>query len=99
MARLTKTLEIRTSPHILSGYNVDTIMFNVVLALLPTTVFAVHVFGLSALLVLGTAVASCLLTERVACPVCSPSAWPAGSRARRPRWVTGRRPSPGCSTA
>ena len=33
----SKTLEIRTSPHILSGYSVDTIMFNVVLALLPAT--------------------------------------------------------------
>jgi len=44
-----KTLEIRTSPHILSGYSVDTIMFNVVLALLPTTAFAVYVFGLAAL--------------------------------------------------
>ncbi len=35
MAELAKTLEIRTSPHVLSGYSVDTIMFNVVLALLP----------------------------------------------------------------
>ena len=35
MGGLTRTLEIRTSPHVLSGYSVDTIMFNVVLALLP----------------------------------------------------------------
>ena len=47
MARLAKTLEIRTSPHILSGYSVDTIMFNVVLALLPTTLFALWAFGLA----------------------------------------------------
>jgi electron transport complex protein RnfD len=60
------TLEIRTSPHIVSGYSVDTIMFNVVLALLPTTAFAVYAFGLAAFLVLTTAVASCLLTERLA---------------------------------
>jgi electron transport complex protein RnfD len=60
------TLEIRTSPHIVSGYSVDTIMFNVVLALAPTTAFAVYAFGLAALLVLTTAVASCLLTERLA---------------------------------
>ena len=38
MSDWTKTLEIRTSPHILSGYSVDTIMFNVVLALLPILV-------------------------------------------------------------
>ncbi|HEY5656413.1 MAG TPA: RnfABCDGE type electron transport complex subunit D [Myxococcota bacterium] len=69
MAHLAKTLEIRTSPHILSGYSVDTIMFNVVLALLPTTAFAVYAFGMAAVLVLGTAVASCLLAERVACRI------------------------------
>jgi electron transport complex protein RnfD len=63
MTDLGKTLEIRTSPHIVSGHNVDVIMFNVVLALLPVTAFAVYAFGLSALLVLGVAVASCLATE------------------------------------
>jgi len=67
MARLGKTLEIRTSPHLLSGYGVDTIMFNVVLALLPTTLFAVYAFGLAGALTLATAVASCLLTEHFIC--------------------------------
>ena len=67
MAGLVKTLEIRTSPHVLSGYSVDTIMFNVVLALLPTTAFALYAFGWMALLTLSVAVASCLLTERLAC--------------------------------
>jgi len=62
-----RTLEIRTSPHILSGASVDAIMFNVLLALLPTTAFAVFAFGLAGLLTLTTAVASCLLTERLAC--------------------------------
>ena len=67
MARLESTLEIRTSPHVLSGYGVDTIMFNVVLALLPITAFAVYAFGLMALVTLGGAVASCLVTEQVLC--------------------------------
>jgi electron transport complex protein RnfD len=67
MALLGKTLEIRTSPHILAGYSVDTIMFNVVLALLPTTLFAVYAFGIAALLTLSTAVGSCLLAEYAAC--------------------------------
>jgi electron transport complex protein RnfD len=67
MANAAKTLEIRTSPHIMSGHSVDTIMFNVVLALLPTTFFAVYAFGLTALLTLVTALASCLLTEHVVC--------------------------------
>lgn len=63
MASAAKTLEIRTSPHILSGYSVDAIMFNVVLALLPVTLFAVYIYGLAAFLTLSTAVLSCVLTE------------------------------------
>jgi electron transport complex protein RnfD len=67
MAKPGKTLEIRTSPHILSGYSVDTIMFNVVLALLPITVFGVFAFGLAGLLTLSMALASCVLTEHLIC--------------------------------
>ena len=62
-----KTLEIRTSPHILSGYSVDSIMFNVVLALLPATAFAIFAFGLTGFLTLSMALASCVLTEHVIC--------------------------------
>ncbi|MGB5695049.1 MAG: RnfABCDGE type electron transport complex subunit D [Polyangiales bacterium] len=62
-----KTLEIRTSPHILSGSSVDTIMFNVVLALLPVTAFAVFAFGLAGLLTLSMALVSCVLTEHLIC--------------------------------
>ncbi len=67
MAAFARTLEIRTPPHFLSGYSVDTIMFNVVLALLPVAAFAVYAFGLAALLTLATALGACLLTEQVAC--------------------------------
>lgn len=67
MAKAGKTLEIRTSPHIVSGYSVDTIMFNVVLALLPVTAFAVYAFGLPGLLTLSMALASCVLTEHLIC--------------------------------
>ena len=63
-AALAKTLEIRTSPHILSGNSVSSIMFNVALALLPAALFAVYAFGLTALLTLTTALASCLASER-----------------------------------
>ena len=67
MSSSGKTLEIRTSPHVLSGNSVDSIMFNVVLALLPATAFSVFAFGLSALLTLSTAVVSCVLTEHWIC--------------------------------
>jgi len=67
MTELTRTLEIRTSPHVLSGYSVDTIMFNVVLALLPTVGFAIWAFGTAALATLVTAVLSCLAAEWLGC--------------------------------
>ncbi len=67
MSELRKTLTIHSSPHVLSGASVDTIMFNVVLALLPVCGFAVYAFGLSAGLILLTALASCLATEHLLC--------------------------------
>ena len=42
-------------------------MFNVVGALMPATLFAVYAFGLPALLVIATAVFSCMITEHVLC--------------------------------
>jgi len=62
-----KTLEIRTSPHILAGNHVDTIMFNVVLALLPAALFGVYAFGLAGALTLIVAVSSCVATELLFC--------------------------------
>ncbi len=67
MTRFAKTLEIRTSPHILSGYGVDSIMFNVVLALAPVALFAVYAFGWAAFLTLAVALGSCVLTEHWIC--------------------------------
>lgn len=67
MSSLNKTLEIKTSPHITKGISTDVIMRNVVYALLPVSIFAVYAFGLSALLVLVTAVVSCVLTEHLLC--------------------------------
>jgi len=69
MTGRASTLEIRTAPHVLSGYGVDAIMFNVVVALLPTTAFGIYVFGLPAALTIGVALAACLLTEHAVCRV------------------------------
>lgn len=67
MTAPAKTLEIRTSPHIVSGYSVDSIMFNVVWALLPTVAFGVVAFGISGALTIGMAVLSCLAAEHGIC--------------------------------
>ncbi len=61
------TLEIHTSPHLHSGDSTDVILRNVVLAALPAAAFAVYAHGLSALLLLSVATASCVLTEHLLC--------------------------------
>jgi electron transport complex protein RnfD len=67
MSELKKHLEIASSPHISDGASVDNIMLNVVLALLPVTLFAVYAFGNGGALVIATALASCMLTEHLLC--------------------------------
>ena len=67
MKGLDKTLRIRSSPHIKSTTRVDVIMRNVVYALLPAAMFAVYAFGLAALVLLTTAVLTCVATEHILC--------------------------------
>ena len=55
MSAPAKTLEIRTSPHLLSGYGVEAIMWNVVVALAPAIAFACYAFGWAATRVLAGA--------------------------------------------
>ncbi len=60
-------IELRSSPHLRPQLrqtpSVDSIMRNVVLALLPICAFAVYRFGISALALILTVLAACLLTE------------------------------------
>lgn len=60
---LNKTLNISTSPHIVKGIGTNDIMRNVVYAMLPVVAMAVFTFGLSALMVIVTSTAACVLTE------------------------------------
>ncbi len=64
---LSKTLHISTSPHITKGVSTDSIMRNVVYALLPVVFFAVYSFGLSAFLVIITSTVACVFTEHYLC--------------------------------
>lgn len=64
-----QTLNISTSPHLTKGLSTETIMFHVVLAMLPMVFFAIYSFGFNAALVIFTAVASCVLTEHVLCRI------------------------------
>lgn len=67
MNKIQKTLEIHTSPHVVSSLTTDTIMRNVVLALLPVAAFAIYCFGLTALFTLLVAILSTVLTEHILC--------------------------------
>ena len=63
----SKTLHISTSPHIRKGVSTDTIMQNVVWAMMPVVIFAVYAFGINAFMVISTAVISSVLTEHALC--------------------------------
>jgi electron transport complex protein RnfD len=60
----TAQIELRTSPHVKRGVNVEQIMFHVVLAMLPIMVFSFMQYGLSILALAVTVTGTCLATER-----------------------------------
>ena len=62
---MTARIELRTSPHVVKGASVESIMFNVVLALLPIAAFSVWQYGLSALALLVTVTLVCIASERL----------------------------------
>ena len=62
-------IELRTSPHLHVSRSVQTIMLNVVLALLPVCAYAIWLFGLSALALLLTTTAACAATEHILCKI------------------------------
>ena len=66
---LNKIFTVRSSPHIAAGVSVEIIMRNVVLALLPSVVFSIYLYGVAALIILATACLSCVATEHVLCRI------------------------------
>lgn len=62
---MSEKFNISASPHIRSKVTIGNIMFYVIIALLPTTVFGIYTFGISALFVLLITTASAVVTEYV----------------------------------
>lgn len=58
---------LRTSPHLRVAPTVDTIMRNVVYAMMPVCLFSVYQFGISVLALIVTCTAVCVLTEHLIC--------------------------------
>ncbi len=64
---MSNKTKLAISPHIHSGMSTAGIMLDVVIALLPATVAGVIIFGLRALVVIATCVASCVIFEALFC--------------------------------
>lgn len=54
---------VSTSPHVRNKLSTGMIMFTVIIALLPTTIFGIYNFGINAAVLVAVCIASCVLTE------------------------------------
>ena len=71
-------LKISTAPHLNAPQSTQSIMRDVIIALIPAGIVSVCVFGLSALIVILTSVAGCVAIEYFACKKllhCPPTTW------------------------
>ena len=62
---MSDLFHVSSSPHVRSKDTSSRIMFYVVLALMPTTLFGVYNFGYRALILILVTIASCVATEWV----------------------------------
>lgn len=60
---MSKLLNVSTSPHIRSQVTTTTIMADVIIALLPASLYGVYLNGWNAFFVILTTIATCVLTE------------------------------------
>jgi len=60
---MASQLHLSSSPHIHSGRSTTKIMLDVIIALLPTTIAGVIIFGLSSIAVIFTCIATCVACE------------------------------------
>lgn len=60
---MSELLNVSSSPHIRSKAKTDSIMFLVLIALLPATCMGIYLFGIPALTLIVCSVATCVLTE------------------------------------
>ena len=56
-------LNVSSAPHIRSRLTTGKVMYDVILALLPASVFGVYLYGLHAFLIIGTSIVSAVLTD------------------------------------
>lgn len=62
---MSNLLNVSASPHIRRKTSSSDIMFDVILALMPASLYGVYQFGLNAFLIIITSIATCVLSEYV----------------------------------
>ena len=62
---MSNLLNVSSSPHVRSKISTRSIMYDVIIALLPATIFGIYNFGVKALILILTCVATCVLTEYI----------------------------------
>ena len=62
---MSNLLNVSASPHIRKKISSSDIMFDVILALMPASLYGVYQFGLNAFLIIITSIATCVLSEYV----------------------------------
>lgn len=62
---MSNLLNISSSPHVRDKSSTKSIMWDVVLALMPATVFGVYNFGIKAAILIAVCIATCVLTEYI----------------------------------
>jgi len=60
---MIEMMSVSSSPHIRSKLNTSKIMFAVIIALLPATLFGIYNFGINAAILVAVCIATCVLTE------------------------------------
>ncbi len=60
---MSNLMNVSSSPHIRSKLSTSSIMFVVIMALLPATGFGIYNFGLEAAVIVAICIATCVLTE------------------------------------
>ena len=65
MENTKKLLNVSSSPHIRANCTTSRLMFYVLIALMPATIFGIYNFGIRALMHISITVAICVLTEYI----------------------------------
>lgn len=60
---MDKMINVSASPHVRSRMSTSTIMFFVIISLLPATIYGIYQFGINAAVLVAVCVASCVITE------------------------------------